>query len=198
MTNNSFRKAGAFCMLLGIALFMSGCPVYVPDKALEQALKKASNTAFGPLTADALASITVVQASGLGISDLTGLEQCTRLQELYLADNDVQSLQPLSALTTLQVLDLGNNHVTNINALQNCFGLTSVSLWGANNGIADYSPLLRVHDGGGLSEGNVVLSYEQTHDADDVLLPSVATDIGQLIAAGVQVSYKDGDGNLVN
>ncbi|HNT88732.1 MAG TPA: leucine-rich repeat domain-containing protein, partial [Candidatus Hydrogenedentes bacterium] len=101
---------------------------------------------------------TQLDASELGITDLTGLEACTSLEELNLARNQISDLTPLSGLTSLIWLDLGKgvgffdddddpepvltglNLVADISPLAGLTNLEYLSLMG-NDLLTDISPI---------------------------------------------------------
>jgi Leucine-rich repeat (LRR) protein len=76
---------------------------------------------------------------GGNITDLTGLEHCTNLTQLYLSGNQISDLSPLSSLTSLTRLYLGNNEISDISPLSSLTSLTELDL--CNNDIRDASPL---------------------------------------------------------
>ena len=146
--------------------------VDIPDPnlraAIEAKLGKASGTA---ITADEMATLTILLAPNANISDLTGLEHATNLRALNLGDveveggfinsNSVSDLSPLAGLTRLTKLGLENNSIANISPLAGLTNLTDMEiggnkitdvsslagltkltlLWLNNNSIADISPL---------------------------------------------------------
>ncbi len=83
--------------------------------AVEQALGK---VAGATITARDMASLTQLQANGLGIRNLTGLELATGLERLRLERNLVDDLTPLSGLTRLRELYLTNNPVSDISPVR--------------------------------------------------------------------------------
>ena len=77
------------------------------------------------LTEDDLGSLTgTLDLSGLGISDLTGLEYLTGITDLNLSGNTIIDLSPLAGLTQLTTLDLSNNQIYGPSPLS---GLTNLS-----------------------------------------------------------------------
>lgn len=55
-----------------------------------------------------------LDASGLGIDDLTGLEACTSLLRLNLNNNEITDLSPLATLSALEELYAGQNQITSV------------------------------------------------------------------------------------
>lgn len=78
-----------------------------------------------------IASLPLLQELNLtdcGLSTVAGLENALSLMNLYLGDNTVRNLDPLSALTGLRELDLNHNAVTNLAALSPLSNLTKLDV----------------------------------------------------------------------
>ena len=126
--------------------------------------------------------VTRLELVGAGITDISALAVCTRLEYLDVSYNreidsisvvagmpnlrvldftetNVSSLSPILALTELEVLWLRNTKVTNISALSGHTSITELELSG--NDIEDYSPLLSLT---GL--GTLILSDAGLEDSD--------------------------------
>ncbi len=75
-------------------------------------------------------TITALDVRDAAIDDLSGLEQLFGLEDLRLYDNELTSedLIPLQYLTNLTYLDLGNNSISNINALAELKALETLNL----------------------------------------------------------------------
>ncbi len=97
--------------------------VSFPDAGLEAAIRDAIGKPSGDIYVSDLAGLTELDASGRNIADLSGIDNCTDLQRLYLHQNLISNLQPLAGLTGLQRLNLYDNQVSNVEALA---GLTSL------------------------------------------------------------------------
>ncbi len=76
---------------------------------------------------------------GGGITDLTGLEKCTKLQLVDLSGNSITDLAPLSALPNLAYVFLTNNQVADLAPLSGVATLKGISL--ANNKVVNLAPL---------------------------------------------------------
>jgi internalin A len=114
-------------------------PVKVPDKNLEDALKKVLLEPKEGLTDENLVNVFVLEAVEKGIKDLSGLEKCKNLALLRVTKNEVSDLKPLKDLTNLQSLDLEKNKVSDITPLA---GLTKLQyLHLAGNKVAKIDPL---------------------------------------------------------
>ncbi len=121
--------------------------VYFADANLKAAVE-AELGIKDPSPGDMLA-LEFLDASDLGIADLTGLEFATNLLELYLWDNQIVNISALSELKDLIVLALGGNQIVDISVLSELANLVDVSL--ASNSIVDISALSEL-------EGLILLS----------------------------------------
>ncbi len=83
---------------------------------------------------------TLLNATNVSVSDLTGLEYCTDLDELLLGFNQISDISLLSDLTNLQTLHIGNNQISDISAVSDLTNLISLQL--QSNQITDIGPLL--------------------------------------------------------
>jgi Leucine-rich repeat (LRR) protein len=154
--------------VLGFALLTSAAqagPVKIPDKGLEEALKKFLLEPKEGLTDENLINVnSTLEAVGKGIKDLTGLEKCKNLKALRLTKNEVSDLKPLkdlkdlqsldlednkigditllAGLTNLQYLHLAGNKLTKIDAVKDMTALASLYL--SRNEISDLAPLAKL------------------------------------------------------
>ncbi|AEX51733.1 putative surface protein [Rahnella aquatilis CIP 78.65 = ATCC 33071] len=89
---------------------MSTINVTIPDPALNELLHVACDVPLGtPLTSDDLASLSTLDASNSGITDLEGMQYCINLLNLNLSDNEIKDTTPLIGLTLLISLNLSEN-----------------------------------------------------------------------------------------
>ena len=178
-----------------ILVTLSGCwvlfsPVFFKDKALENAVRKALGRPFGLLTTRNLRQLGELQASGLGITDLSGLEYCESLTVLNLRGNAVASITPLNNLKNLVRLDLGENKIKNIEPIAGMLLLEELILYGDENEIVDWNPLRANVLAGGLGAGNtVVLPTKTTIDSSGNPLSNFTETQAVLLNAGVNVIY---------
>jgi hypothetical protein len=86
--------------------------------------------------------VTSLDADGLGIADLAGLESFTNLVHLDLDNNNLAgaNLAPLQKLTNLKYLNLEDNVLEQVTSLKGLMNLTYLDLSG--NVITDFSPLI--------------------------------------------------------
>ena len=122
--------------------------VDIPDPNLRAIIEKYLGKAPGAtITVEEMATLKTLFASGYSISDLTGLEHATDLEDLDLSNNNISDISDISALaglTRLAVLDLSNNSMSDISALagltlRSSYGLAMLDL--SNNSISDISAL---------------------------------------------------------
>lgn len=64
-------------------------------------------------------SLEELDASGLGITDLSGLESAKNLSLLDLSDNNIKDVAPLSSLDNLNGLFLNNNNIIDLSPVAN-------------------------------------------------------------------------------
>ena len=116
--------------------------VTIPDANLRAAIEAALGKATGaPITQIEMRTLTRLDASFAGVSDLTGLEFAISLTHLNFWDNRITDLSPLSGLTKLTSLKLSYNgfNITDISPLAGLANLTELGLFYTN--VSDISPL---------------------------------------------------------
>ena len=204
----------AFWIAAALGLTLTGLPpgwaqdespsgVTVPDAALRAVLEDSLDLSAGdPIPAASLSKLTVLEATDMGIVDLTGLEHATGLTRLDLGPgamldpwantNAVSDLSPLSGLTALTYLDLAGNSVVDVTPLAGLTGLRWLNL--EVNFISDFSSLRR-----GLKLRDVYIAYNPVMyedpvpeaaagDATTEVLPSgVILEAGQIDSSKVRV-----------
>jgi len=83
--------------------------VNMPDAALRTAINQAlGRNAMDALNVGEMAQLTSLNAAGLGISDLTGLQYASNLTYLDLRNNNINSFAPVAALASTTILEDGN------------------------------------------------------------------------------------------
>ncbi len=182
-----------YAKVVGISLILAvltGCPatVFIPDHALESAIRAELHKPFGLLTEADLLDVQALDGRQLNIRDLSGIEHCLNLQWLDLSDNLISDLKPLEQLgrpsspfdSPLVFLNLDNNLVSDIAPLVGLMNLQTLMVFG--NPIPDLQALVTNAQYGGLGEGDtVVVDYE--HLSADAL----TVDIPLLQSYGVRV-----------
>jgi len=112
---------------------------------LEAAIRDAIGKPRGPILTSDLESLTELDANGVGITDLNGIEHCINLQRLDLQSNRMVDISPLSNLTKLQRLYLGASHINlldDISPLSSLTNLKELSI--RSNQISELSSLSRL------------------------------------------------------
>lgn len=113
-------------------------PVTIPDEKLNEYLLNNYDTENkGYLTRNDLEQITSLDLSGLGISDLTGLEYATNLTDLDISDNIIINITIIIQLSKLEKLNASNNEIEDISSISSCNNLKEVDF--SYNKIEDVS-----------------------------------------------------------
>jgi hypothetical protein len=86
-------------------------PIYFADPALEGAVRAALAIPVAPLLPSDMTGLLELDASGLGITDLEGLQYATAITTLNLSENALTTLGALSDLSNLTTLVLVENAV---------------------------------------------------------------------------------------
>lgn len=84
---------------------------------------------------------TLVLSNNL-ITDLSPLREMPCLSKLYLYGNPISDISVLSQIPTLKILDIGSTYVTDLSPID---GINLKTLWLRDTPIANYSPLLSLH-----------------------------------------------------
>ena len=141
MITKQLLRFTLLCLIcLSIPVVTSAQIVFIPDSNLRALLEETLDKEPGAtITAADMAWITDLDASNWNIRNLTGLEYAINLMVLWLPENDITDLRPLSGLTRLIELDLLTNSINDISPLAGLVNLTGLYL--PNNYISDLSPL---------------------------------------------------------
>lgn len=83
--------------------------------------------------------MTAIHLEGAGVSSLLGLDKFSLLSSLILNSNSIPDLTPLSGLAGLEILELGDNKITDVAPLKKLTALKRLIL--NKNKIEDISPL---------------------------------------------------------
>lgn len=109
------------------------------DKNLEKAIRDQINKLSGEILMSDVYKLKTFAAESYGISDLSGIENFTSLNKLYLSGNKITDIKKLSKLKDLEFLSLTDNKITSISPLKNLNNLKILYLDG--NKIKDFSPV---------------------------------------------------------
>ena len=113
--------------------------VSFPDANFENLIRETINKPSEKITIFDMQSISRLNGYQRNIINIKGIEYCNNLKELYLGDNSISDIVPLSNLTNLQNLSLHYNNISDLSPLTNLTKLQSLVL--AGNNISDISPL---------------------------------------------------------
>ncbi len=179
-----------------------GCtPVIFPDPNLEAEIRNEIGKPTGDICQSNCESIIVLDAYGSGIINLTGLEYCINLTNLYIDSNDLSDISALSGLTNLTELWLQYNYtlsdisalsgltnlielrsqftnISNISALSGLTNLTVLHL--SDNSISDISAL------SGLT--NLFMLGLSSNTISDISALSGLTNLIELVLSGNSIS----------
>ena len=114
----------------------------IPDTNLYNAiLVEADSNKDGVLTIAEAESVWTLSAKEAGIEDLTGIEYCKNICNLYLSNNEIRDISNLNYLTGDHSFDirLSNNQITKVDGLSNLTNVWKLDL--SNNQINDISGL---------------------------------------------------------
>jgi hypothetical protein len=110
------------------------------DPRMEDAIRTSLRVpADTPLTCARLSTVTSVEARGLGIQSLAGIQNLEALRRLNVWENSIADVGPLRGLTALTYLDLGTNEIRDLTPLSGLEALDTLYVNG--NGIEDVAPL---------------------------------------------------------
>ena len=157
------RAADAAANAVAATSAPPAAPLFL-DRNLESAVRKfvfEKRDNDKPLVEADLATLSTIEAKGLAITNLAGLEKCrelasldlsrnkiadlsplkdlSRLQSLSLSDNAVQDLSPLGSIAALQYLELSRNKVKDLQPLAGCTNLSALYL--SQNAVEEIAPL---------------------------------------------------------
>ena len=117
--------------------------VAIPDLRLRAVVEAELGKKPGAaITSIDMAKLTVIDAPGSGITDLTGLEFATNLFAVYLNNNLIADISPLAAAVHIQELHLQSNHISDVSPLKGFRELFTLLLH--SNSIDDISALARL------------------------------------------------------
>lgn len=131
------------CVTLAILIMLSGsflaCAggtstdktvggIQFPDEAFEAVIRDLLARYSGPILAEDLASIEQINGAREGIKDLTGIENCTTLNQIYLENNEVVDLTPIKNLTQLTRVWMSDNKIEDISMLAGLINLKGLAV----------------------------------------------------------------------
>ena len=121
-------------------LTVSAQNVNIPDANLRAVIAETLDKApQAPITRADMVRLTRLQAHNRDISDLTGLEFATNLNEILANNNLIADLSPLTELTRLNVIVFRHNVISDLSPLAGLINLRSLIV--PDNLISDLSPI---------------------------------------------------------
>ena len=137
-----YKKSGLILICI-MMMFAVGCKkevsINIQDANLENVVRKMIDKSKGKIYKSDVKDITVLEATGKNIKELSGIENLVNLKRINLEKNSINNIEPLEKLTSLEEVCLDNNDIKDINALENITSIESLSLSG--NRIEDISHL---------------------------------------------------------
>ena len=118
---------------------VSTAVVSFPDAGLEAAIRSSIWKPTGEIHDTELIGLAFLDARGLGIVNLEGIQHCVDLTMLILIGNQIVDISELASLGNLMGLDLTENEIVDISPLSGLANLTT--LWLDENEIVDISSL---------------------------------------------------------
>ena len=117
-----------------------GASVNIPDPNLRNAIVEAlAKAPSAEITVTDMTTLTRLNAVGMEIQDLEGIQFATNLEELTLGTVSTSDLSPLAELINLKSIDVWQSSVSNLSPLT---GLTKLERFRfSNSPISDLSPL---------------------------------------------------------
>ena len=114
--------------------------VHIPDSNLRAAIAETLGKAPGTaITAEEMETLTYLDAEGMDIQNLEGLQFAANLEELRLRGNPLSELSPLSGLTTLKEVEVSGESLSDLSPLAELTNLEGVGFW--KTSISDLLPL---------------------------------------------------------
>ena len=138
-------------------LSTSAQTVNIPDANLRAAISEALGKApSAQITRNEMATLTHLEAHDAKISDLTGLEFATSLEEIRCNNNSIADLSSLTGLTKLHVIEFRHNAIKNLSPVKKLLNLGWLIV--PQNLITNLSPIEGLINLRGLDIGNNVVS----------------------------------------
>lgn len=160
----------------------------IADENLEAAIRNHLNKPTGEITASDMETLHSLEAMGMEIDDLRGLEYAKNLSRLNLSDNLIIDLEILSDLTNLTELNLGGNQINDLRPLGGLINLSRLELW--DNRITDISALASL-----INLTELVLRNNQI---SDVSVLGGLTKLNRLVLGNNKISDVSSLGALIN
>lgn len=117
--------------------------VSIPDTNLAKAVRETLNlNPNARITDQKMWELIELNANEKQIKNLTGLEHARQLTHLFLYENQISNLDPLSALTHLRELGIDGNNISDVNPLAHMKQLQTLFI--GRNPISDFAPIAKL------------------------------------------------------
>ncbi len=143
-----------------VSIVLSDSKLYAK---LESVLNSYSNVIYNPTTltiefpVNSIPEVKQLDISNAGVTNITGLEKFTALNELNAASNSITSVSNLSSLTNLKKLNLSSNQqFSDVSSLASFTNLEELNLY--NTSISSVSPLTSITNLKSLNIGSTSIS----------------------------------------
>ncbi|MDY6836184.1 MAG: leucine-rich repeat domain-containing protein, partial [Chloroflexota bacterium] len=123
----------------GVNLHHDPIESFFTDTELEDFIAEQLDKPAVLITVADLETLSQLDASGLGIVEVDGLEHCVNLTELRLNSNNIEDISALSSLNELTTLVLTFNNIVDISPLSSLTNLTELHL--SSNDVIDIGSL---------------------------------------------------------
>ena len=172
-----------------VSILLQSIIVTFPDANFEALIRESLNIPIGDIMNTDLITINTLSGSDKGITNISGIEYCTNLENLYLEKNSISEISALSSLIKLKILKLYNNFaIINISVLENLIDLEQLFLTG--NLITDLTPI------SGLNNLTVLLIGG--NPLDDISIVSNLTQLQALYLGNSHIGNISALSNLTN
>jgi Leucine-rich repeat (LRR) protein len=119
-------------------------PTEIMDPQLESQIRSELGVQVQQLTRGAIEALQTLNAGGLNITNLSGLELATNLTRLDLGGNAILRIEPILGLVGLNRLSLSNNLLTDISGIRGLTKLTELNL--SDNPVTNFEALSELRD----------------------------------------------------
>lgn len=156
--DNAMNKITIVIMACCFFITARGQEVKFHSSVVEDGIRSHLHIGSGAnITFEQLDTITQLDLSGMGVSDLRDMNMMPHLKWLDLSNNEVEEVYPLVLLDSLEWLDLSFNEVENIDPLS-CSNAKAITVDVTGNYIRDFSafssilPCSFTFEGAGMQE----------------------------------------------